>query len=120
MKITKVVLRNFKRFREATFNLDGNVVIVGNNNSGKTTLLQAIATWSLALTRWHELNYYKRMPQISMGNPPKIETYMRAPITRQAFYSVPLRAFDLLVKKTRHIKHVKVGLPLQKITRSLF
>lgn len=44
MRISKVVLRNFKRFEEETFRLDGNVILTGPNNSGKTTLLQAIAS----------------------------------------------------------------------------
>ncbi|MDD9886392.1 MAG: AAA family ATPase, partial [Gammaproteobacteria bacterium] len=86
MKISKVVIRNFKRFSDETFDLDGHVVVAGPNNSGKTTLLQAIATWHLALTRWRELNNYRR---------PR-GAYAKAPIARQAFYSVPLRAFDLL------------------------
>ena len=86
MKINKATIRNFKRFKEETFLLDDNAVIAGPNNSGKTTLLQAIATWHLALTRWRELNDYQRHG----GG------YTKAPIARQAFYSVPLRAFDLL------------------------
>ena len=86
MKITKVAIRNFKKFGNQTFNLDGNVVIAGPNNSGKTTLLQAIATWSLALEHWRELNDYKKHRGF----------YTWAPITRQTFYPVPLRAFDLL------------------------
>ncbi len=86
MKINKVTIRNFKCFKEETFDLDGNVVVAGPNNSGKTTLLQAIATWSLALNRWRELNDYQR----------RGGAYARAPIARQAFYAVPLRAFDLL------------------------
>ena len=86
MNLTKVTIRNFKRFKEETFDLNGNIVIAGPNNSGKTTLLQAIATWSLALNRWRELNNYQR----------RGGAYARAPIARQAFYSVPLRAFDLL------------------------
>lgn len=88
MKITKVTLRNFKRFQEETFNLDDNVVIAGANNCGKTTLLQAVATWSLVLARWRELKNYKRSGRGS--------TYSKVPIARQAFHSVPLRAFDLL------------------------
>ncbi len=86
MKINKVIIRNFKRFKEETFNLGGNVVLAGPNNSGKTTLLQAIATWSLALERWRELNNYQRRGGV----------YAKAPIARPTFYSVPLRAFDLL------------------------
>ena len=86
MKISKATLRNFKQFKEVTFNLDGNVVIAGPNNCGKTTLLQAIAAWSLALERWRELNNYHR----------RGGAYSRAPLARQAFYPVPLRAFDLL------------------------
>ena len=86
MKINKATIRNFKCFKEETFLLDDNIVIAGPNNCGKTTLLQAIATWSLALERWCELNDYQR----HRG------AYSKAPISRQAFYSVPLRAFDLL------------------------
>ena len=86
MKINKAIIRNFKRFKEESFDLDGNVVLAGPNNSGKTTLLQAIATWSLALERWRELDDYQRH-----GG-----AYTKAPIARQAFYSVPLRVFDLL------------------------
>lgn len=86
MKISKVVIRNFKRFSDEAFDLDGHVVVAGPNNCGKTTLLQAVATWSLALERWRQLNDYQRHGDV----------YAWAPIARQAFYSVPLRAFDLL------------------------
>ena len=86
MKITRVVIRNFKRFSNEVFDLNGHVVIAGPNNSGKTTLLQAIATWHLVLARWRELHDYQRHGT----------AYTKAPIARQAFYSVPLRAFDLL------------------------
>ena len=46
--IRKVILRNFKRFEEVTFDIPGHVVLAGPNNTGKTTVLQAIASWSLA------------------------------------------------------------------------
>lgn len=84
--IRKVVLRRFKGFNEVAFDLPGNVVLAGPNNSGKTTLLQAIAVWELALRRWREL--YE--PKKQNGN------YVKAPVARQAFLSVPLRSFDLL------------------------
>ena len=86
MKITKATIRNFKRFKDETFVLDGNVVIAGPNNCGKTTLLQAIATWSLALERWRELSEHRHYDSV----------YCKAPISRQSFYSVPLYTFELL------------------------
>ena len=102
MKITKVTIRNFKKFKEETFNLDGNIVVAGPNNSGKTTLLQAIATWSFALERWCGLNNYLR----SGGS------YARAPIARQAFYSVPLQAFDLLWHDRTTKKKVEIEIEI--------
>ena len=90
--IRKVVLRRFKRFSDQTFDhLDGQVVLAGPNNAGKTTLLQAIATWHLAFMRWKELKDFQRH-----GG-----AYSKAPIARQAFSSVPLRSFDFLWNKRR-------------------
>ena len=84
--IHRVGLRRFKRFGDVEFVLPGHVVLAGPNNTGKTTVLQAIAAWSLALNRWKQLNDFQRH-----GG-----AYTRAPIARQAFSAVPLRAFDLL------------------------
>jgi hypothetical protein len=84
--IRRIVLRRFKRFADAEFTLPGHVVLAGPNNTGKTTVLQAVAAWSLALDRWKQLNDFQRH-----GG-----AYTRAPIARQAFSAVPLRAFDLL------------------------
>ena len=83
--IRTVRIRGFKRFDEVEFRLPGHVVLAGPNNTGKTTMLQAIASWSLALRRWRELNDF---------NPR--QGYTRAPIARHAFSAVPLRSFDLL------------------------
>ena len=83
--IRSVRVRGFKRFREVEFRLPGHVVLAGPNNTGKTTLLQAIASWALALRRWRGLNDFNRR-----------NGYRRAPISREAFVAVPLRSFDLL------------------------
>ena len=50
--IRRVTIKNFKRFPEHRFELADSVVLAGPNNSGKSTLLQAIATWKLGLDRW--------------------------------------------------------------------
>lgn len=41
--ITKLTIRNFKRLDEAVVDLSDTVVLIGPNNAGKTTALQALA-----------------------------------------------------------------------------
>jgi predicted ATPase len=85
--IQSVTIRRFKRFRELAFDLNGrHVVLAGPNNMGKTTILQAIAAWTLAFSRWRELNDVQRHGGY----------YAKAPIARQAFSAVPLRRYDLM------------------------
>src|SRR5213594_2185286 len=52
--LTKLEIRNFKRFDSVSIELGNPVVFIGPNNSGKTTALQALALWDLGLRRWHE------------------------------------------------------------------
>lgn len=52
--LDSVTIRNFKRFDEVTIELGRAVVLIGPNNSGKTTALQALALWDLGLKRWKE------------------------------------------------------------------
>ena len=54
--LRKVEVRNFKMFEEQTFDLPEHLVVVGPNNGGKTSLLQAIATWSEIANHWFETN----------------------------------------------------------------
>ena len=50
--IKKVILRNFKRFRDETFELNPFDLIVGANNSGKSTVLQALAIWQYCVDQF--------------------------------------------------------------------
>jgi predicted ATPase len=84
--IRRVRIRGFKRFEDVEFNLPGHVVLAGPNNTGKTTVLQAIAAWGLALDRFKGQNDFQRH-----GG-----AYTKVPIARQAFSAVPLRSFELL------------------------
>lgn len=47
--LTKVRIRNFKLFEDVEIELGQNVVLVGPNNSGKTSVLQALALWEKAI-----------------------------------------------------------------------
>jgi energy-coupling factor transporter ATP-binding protein EcfA2 len=52
--LTKLIIRNFKRFNEVSIELGNPVVFIGPNNSGKSTALQALALWDIGLRRWNE------------------------------------------------------------------
>jgi AAA15 family ATPase/GTPase len=83
--IRKLVIRRFKRFEEETFEFSGHVA--GPNNTGKTTVLQAIAAWKLAFNRWRSLNDFKKhAPRCENGDDGQ---YVKAPLARQAFYVMP-------------------------------
>lgn len=96
--IRRVVIRGFKRFQEMTFDLPGHVVLAGPNNTGKTTVLQAISAWSLAFERWKQLNDFQRHGGF----------YTRAPIARQAFSAVPLGSFDLLWRQRAYLGQIEI------------
>jgi predicted ATP-dependent endonuclease of OLD family len=49
--LTKIKIRNFKRFGSVEIDLGNPVVFIGPNNSGKTSALQALALWQVGLSR---------------------------------------------------------------------
>ncbi len=88
MTVNKVIVKNFKKFEYFEFDLPDHVVIVGQNNSGKTTLLQAISCWTEFATMWT-----KNFPDLARekdGNYPSIR------LNVLVFQSVPLIDFDHL------------------------
>ena len=52
--LTKLTIRNFKRFGNVEIDLASPVLFIGPNNSGKTTAMQALALWDIGLRRWNE------------------------------------------------------------------
>ena len=119
--IRTVRIRGFKRFREVEFRLPGHVVLAGPNNTGKTTMLQAVASWAFALRRWREVNgsdlrwEHRDVPQgMRMADMrPLPLPYRRAPVTRQAFSAVPLGNFDLLWSNRKYERGSRIEIELQ-------
>ena len=52
--LTKLTVRNFKRFSDVEIELGSPVIFIGPNNSGKTSAMQALALWDIGLKRWNE------------------------------------------------------------------
>ena len=60
--LTRLRVRNFKRFEELDIELGDPVVFVGPNNSGKTTAMQALALWDCGLRMWSEKYADRKVP----------------------------------------------------------
>jgi len=53
-KIHYLKIHNFKVFGQlVTIELEQPAVLIGPNNSGKTTVIQALALWHLGMTKWY-------------------------------------------------------------------
>lgn len=84
--LTKLTIRNFKRFAEVEIPLANPVVFIGPNNSGKTSALQALALWELGLRRWKEKRSEHGSPEKRPG----------VAINRRDLLMVPAPAANLL------------------------
>ncbi|MEW5938608.1 MAG: AAA family ATPase [Chloroflexota bacterium] len=93
--LTKIRIKNFKRFDDVEIDLGKAVVLIGPNNSGKTTALQALALWDIGLRRWNE----KRQKKSASEKRPGVA------INRRDLISVPVPNASLLW----HSMHVKKG-----------
>ena len=83
--IEKVHLKYFKQFKDQSFDLEDAMVLAGPNNTGKTTLLQAIATWYFAFREWQ-----RKKGSSTTGKRGGVA------LTRKDFLSVPVQRFNLL------------------------
>jgi predicted ATPase len=98
--IRRVVLRNFKRFDQVTFDIPGHLVLAGPNNTGKTTLLQALAAWHHALSQWRQGGSHQRY---------RGGVLRRHAIGRSDFSAVPVRALDMLWHNRSHAATMEVA-----------
>ena len=104
--IREVVIKRFKSFEEARFDLRGHVILAGPNNCGKTTVLQALAAWALALKTWRLLNDFNVR-----------RAYTKAPLARLAFSAVAVRSYDLLWQNRHYAGTFTIEVVLDDGTR---
>src|SRR3990170_3087282 len=84
--LTKLTIRNFKLFDKVELELGDRVVLIGPNNAGKTTALQALALWDIGLKRWMEKRGTGDVPAKRPG----------VTINRRDLIAVPVPAANLL------------------------
>ena len=89
--LTKLTIRNFKRFGEIEIELGSPVIFIGPNNSGKTSALQALALWEIGLKRWNEKRAGKEAPERRPG----------VTVNRRDLIAVPIPDANLLWRNLR-------------------
>ena len=97
--LTKLTIRNFKRFGEAEVELGNPVVFIGPNNSGKTSAMQALALWNIGLKRWNE----KRSGQSAPSKRPGVT------VNRRDLLAMPVPSAALLWRGLHTRRISKVG-----------
>ena len=103
--IDKVVIENWKRFDTIEFDLQRrHVVLVGPNNCGKTSVLQAIAAWGFALHRWR-LHNQALERQDYKGK----RVWPFHPITLEQFTPVSVRDFTALWRHRDNAEPISVA-----------
>lgn len=94
--LTRIGIRNFKRFDDVDIELGKAVVLIGPNNSGKTTALQAIALWDIGIRRWNEKRKGKSSPERRPG----------VTVNRRDLVSIPVPVANLLWHNL-HVRDVR-------------
>ena len=97
--LTKLTIRNFKRFGEVEVELGNPVVFIGPNNSGKTSAMQALALWDIGVKRWNEKRAGKSTPEKRPG----------VTVNRRDLFAIPHPSAahlwrDLHVRDVRHVE----------------
>jgi hypothetical protein len=105
--LTKIKIRNFKRFGDVEVDLGNPVVFIGPNNSGKTSALQALALWQVGLSRWNEKRKGKSPPKKRQG----------VTINRLDLVAVPVPSAKLLWKNlhTRDVRRTGTAQDTQPV-----
>ena len=116
--LTKITIRNFKRFGGVEVELGSPVVFIGPNNSGKTSAMQALALWEIGLKRWNEKRSGKSAPERRPG----------VTVNRRDLLAIPVPSASLLwrelrVRNVRRVdgrpqtENVRIDLIVEGVTR---
>ncbi len=105
--LTRLRVKNFKRFTFADIELGQSVVFIGANNSGKTSALQALTLWDVGLRKWNEKREGKSTPERRSG----------VAINRRDLLAIPTPDANLIWRDlhVRDLKRVEGKLQTQNV-----
>lgn len=104
--ITSVEIRNFKKIGDVIFNLDNTVVLIGPNNSGKTTILQALMLWKCGLDKIKEQQSKQNSKSKRIGVPINRKDLIALPVSTSRFIwkNQVVRASKKEIKGTENVR----------------
>lgn len=111
--LTKIIVRNFKLLDDVEIELGQRVVLIGPNNSGKTSALQALALWLVGLRAWMAERGGKALPEKRPG----------VTINRKDLISSPVPSADLLwfgkhlrATKNQRTQNIRIDILVEGVT----
>jgi energy-coupling factor transporter ATP-binding protein EcfA2 len=115
--LTKLTVRNFKRFGSVEIELGNPVVFFGPNNSGKTTALQALAFWEIGLKRWNEKRKGKTSPEKRPGVTINRRDLIAVPVPDAKLLWRELSVRDVrIINGKQETKHIFIDVIVEGIT----
>jgi AAA15 family ATPase/GTPase len=106
--ITRVIINNFKKLENVEFPVSQSLVIIGPNNSGKSTIFQALCLWEIGVTNYlvaHRKNDLDRRGFVVINR----RDLLNSPISDARFLWRNKKVTEHLDKKTQHIK-LEIGI----------
>lgn len=101
--LTKLKFQNFKRFENVEIDLDDTVVLIGPNNSGKTSVLQVLSLWDIGVKHWIEKRGWKSGAKERTG----------VVVNRRDLFAIPVPSSRLL-RYSQAVRDVSKTNGLQK------
>ena len=106
-------VKNFKNLEDVEIELGKSVVLIGPNNSGKTTALQALTLWDIGLRQWNAKRSDKKSPEKRPG----------VSIGRNQLLTIPIPDMKLLwrdqrtrVSSGKGTKNIRIDITVDGVT----
>ena len=115
--LTKLSIRNFKRFENVEIELGNPVVFIGPNNSGKTSAMQALALWDIGLKRWNERRAGQGTPEKRPGVAINRRDLLAIPVPNAALLWRQLHTRDMRkVEGRQQTDNIRIDVIVEGIT----
>jgi len=95
--LDKITIRNFKLFETVEVELGDSVVLIGPNNSGKTSVLQALTLWDIGLRQWSAKRGNEKTPNARRG----------VAINRRDLITIPIPTANMIWRDT-HVRSIQM------------